>query len=300
MRSTKLISSIISDARYLARALDFNKPSPASMLFKYNIALAKIYKLLNGAKNKMFMACSPIGTAGSSNTLVAIASDNHNYTAASKTISGAFTDYFEGGIIMYSDGTYVYFDTIESVATDHLSAVLTNGASSDIGAGDLSYIAFGYPAWTTNMVSLDGLRVDEISRIWFPTTGDGRFLNEDEIETVGSDSGMVDECGICLTGSSSVTQIRLEIGSSVTNYGGHPIMFFSEKPRWATATTEYVDLPTEYHSILVKEIARMVMVEDLNKKPTPMLENALVSIDTMSQAFEATKKSFEQNMDVPK
>lgn len=297
MRSTKLISSIISDARYLARALDFNKPSPSSMLFKYNIALAKIYKLLNGAKNKMFMACSPIGYSPG---LVALSTENQYYVASIKTISGSFDDTYEGAGIMYSNGTTVYFDTLDSISADHQTAVLTNGSTSDIVAGSLSYIIFPYPTWTNNLISIDGMGVDEISRIWFPTTGDGKFVNEDEIESVGSDSGLVNTCAVCLTGSSSVNKLHLEVGSDVVNYGGFPILFFSERPRWATATTEYVDLPTEFHSTLVKEIARMVMVEDLKRKAPPMLENALVSLDTIGQSYEATKQAFEQNMDVPR
>ena len=293
-RSTITVQQVIADARMLAGAEDYANPTETSMLLKYNLVINKIYKLLNGVKFRRFMAHSPLGTPSAYR--VAIVGDNQTYTASTKTITATTVAAADvGGLVMWYDGTLskAYFSYITS-AVVNTSFVVANGGSANIIATKLSYIVLSPPTGTSH--SIESMRVDDIVRVQFTSAGNAPIVDEDILESVASNPNYDNVSAVAQTGTGGNGVVAVKAGSGVTNNGGFPVIFFEEKPYKATAVTDSVDLPIEYHSMLVEEMARLAVLE-LGAKVPKALENPLLTIESIGQTFDATKQAFARGGD---
>lgn len=297
-RSTTTVKQIIGDARVLSGAMDSTNPTDISMITKYNFVLNKIYKLLNGVKFRRFMASSPLGSP--SDYVQLNAADSKTYTAATKVITSnagppSITTAFVGGLIAWRDHTLskTYLSYIASVDGAG-NATVASGGAVDITAGNLSYIALAPPTGASH--SVEGYRVDNVVRCHFPHAGNAPRVNEDVIESVSGNPNYDNTSAIAFTGVSGAMTIKVGAGSGTTNKGGFPVLFYEEKPFKATTVADLVDLPTEYHAPLVEEIARLTVIE-LGSVVPRALESPLMTLEAMSQAFEATKSAFAESRD---
>jgi len=292
-RSTVTVKQILGDARMLSGALDTAKITDADALVKFNTVLNSIYTRLNGSKYRKFMSCAPIDSGGTSAR--GIRSDNLTYTASTKTITHASAaSTWVGGLVAFEDNAgNVYMSTITSV-TANTSFVVATGPTSNITAGNLSFMVFIPPQSTS--FSIEGYRVDNIVRVHFPLAGDAPILNEDEFESAASNPNYDNHTAYVHTGVSGAATVKFKVGSGTTNSGGYPIMFFEEKPYKATAVTDYVDLPTEYHAILVEEIARLMLIQ-LGTNVPKALENPMMTLTALDGALDATISGFRQSVD---
>jgi len=292
-RSTVSVKQLLGDARMLAGALDTAKITDASAISTYNTVLNAIYSQLNGSKFRKFMSHFPVNSSGSLER--AVRASNHTYTASTKKITHASSlATWVGGLCAFEDNAgAVYFATVTAV-TVSTDFTVSDGPTSNITAGNLSYVVFLPPSTTSQ--SIEGYRADNIIRIQFPLAGNAPKLNEDEIESASSNPNYDSSSSYVQTGVSGAATIKFKFGASVTNYGGYPVMFFEEKPYKATAVTDYVDLPTEYHHILFEEIARQMVLQMGNKVPKA-LENPMMTIGAMDASFDATLQAFATNQD---
>jgi hypothetical protein len=140
--------------------------------------------------------------------------------------------------------------------------------------------------------SINDLRINKIDRIHFTHAGDAPQLNDDEIEYASSNANLDSKTSFSFTGDTSGNEsIKFVCGSSVTNYGGFPIIFFEERPAVATATTDYVDLPLEFHLPLVKEMARLTLLEMQSQVPK-QLESPLMTLGIINEGYRAGVAAF--------
>lgn len=297
-RSTVTLKQALADARMLAGATDYARITDPSMITKYNLVNARIYKLLNGAKYKRFAAHAIASATSATGWVSVLAAANATYTAATKVITNAnAAATWVGGIAIFTDATYVYLSDITAVSVG-VSFTVRDGPVSNITAGNLSYMCLIIPDYTTPL-DIVNYRIDNILRVHFTHAGTGVVVNEDVIESVSSNPNFDYLCAYCQTGHGSLgDSIKIKAGASTTNSGGFPIIFFEEKPYRATAVTDYVDLPTEYHAVLIEEIARLTLIE-LGSKIPKALENPLMTLEAISQSFQATVDTFAQSRDVP-
>ena len=296
MRSTITIKQILADSRMLVQGAGFNysDPTDAAMLTRYNFALPKIYKALNGAKSARFSSAAPVGSPPS--YIAAVAGDNKTYTASTKKITaGTIGATFIGAIVMFSDGTNRYFSYVTAV-TVNTDFTVADGPASDIASGILRYIILRSPIAGTTSYSLDGYRVDEIRRVHGVLAGNAARVSEDTYEGLASNPYYDNSIAIVQTGTGGNPTISRYAGSGTTTGGGYLILFFDEKPRVATATTENVDLPEEYHGPLIEEIARMTLVEVGGTVPKE-LENPLQTLSVFTDTFQMMKEAYLGNLD---
>lgn len=283
-RSTVTWKQINSDVRMLTGAKSAEKITDVNLLSRGNIVNHRIYSLLNGARFVRFFAhCPmPITHGGFEKKLLA---DTATYTGATKTFTCTITSASVGDMIMWTDGsTNTWFST---VATAYAGGVFTvaRGGSQNISTDGLQFILFKVGALTTE--SVNGLRINKIDRIHFPNAGDAPQLNDDEIEYASSNSNLDNKTVFSFTGDTSGNEsIKFACGSGVTNYGGFPIIFFEERPAVATAVTDYVDLPLEFHLPLVKEMARLTLLEMQSQVPK-QLESPLMTLGIINEGFQA-------------
>lgn len=291
-RSTTTIKQVLADARMLCGAENYTNLTNDSMLARYNMVLPDIYKKLNGSVVCRFMDHAPLGTPYT--YVKYVGSDNVTYSATTKRLNvpvGYATD-AEGALVMLWDVSPSPDEAYFAVVTDDDSAngalVLSNGPASDITAGSLSCIILWPPDTSTTTHSLADYRVDKIRRMHFSDAGNGVERDEDVIEGVSSNPNYASAVAWTLTGTGGVQVIKKIAGSSTTNKGGFPIVFFESYPRYATSVDEYVDLPSEYHGALVEELARRTLLE-LGKRVPKTLESPLESLDMISEAYQAAQ-----------
>lgn len=292
-RSTVTVKQLIGDARMLSGALDAAKITDADALVKFNTVLNSIYTRLNGSKFRRFMSHFPIDSGGAG--FYAARGDNKTYTASTKKITNASAAAtWVGGLVMFEDGAgNEYFATVTAI-TANTDFTVSDGPAGNITATNLSYIGVAPPKNTS--ASIEGYRADNIIRIHFPLAGDAPILNEDEIESAASNPNYDNHTSYVHTGVSGNATIKFKVGSGTTNSGGYPIMFFEEKPYKATAVTDSVDLPTEYHSILVEEIARLMIIQ-LGSKVPKALENPMLTLSAFDGVLDATIAGFQNSDD---
>jgi len=293
-RSTVTVQQVIADARMLAGAEDYKNPTETSMLLKYNLVINKIYKLLNGVKFRRFMACSPLGTPAA--YVVAVPGDSKTYTASTRTFTASTIASADvGALVIWYDASNnkSYFSYITSIVAN-TSFVTASGGSDNITATNLSYIVLRAPSGTSH--SIESMRVDDIVKIYFTNAGLAPIVDEDVLESVASNPNYTNVCAIAQTGTGGNSVVSVKAGSGTTNSGGFPVIFFEEKPYKATAVTDFVDLPTEYHSMLVEEMARLAVLE-LGAKVPKSLESPLMTIESIGQTFDATKQAFMRGGD---
>jgi hypothetical protein len=292
-RSSVSVKQIVGDARMLSGALDAAKITDADALVKFNTSLNSIYTRLNGSKFRKFMSHFPIDSGGT--LITASRATNKTYTASTKKIlatSAAST--WVGGLCMFEDNSgNVYFATITAI-TANTDFTVSSGPTSDITAGNLSYGVFLPPQNTSALI--EGYRADNIVRIHLPLAGDAPILNEDEIESASANPNYDSSTAFVHTGVSAAATVKFKVGTSTTNSGGYPVMFFEEKPYKASAVTDYVDLPTEYHSILVEELARQMIIQ-LGSKVPKALESPMLTISAFDGALDETISTFMKSED---
>lgn len=303
MRSAITVKQILSDARMLVRGqgVNFTAPTTDSMLDKYNIALGSIFKLLNGAKVSRYYACAPLGSPAG--YIKILDSDNHTYTAATKTISEAagtaltIDSTWVGALVLYGTaaGPAVYFDTIASVTTD-TSFVVTNGdLTSNLAAGNLWYIVLKKPSDVAN-IGIDSYRIDRIRRVHDTAVGNVARLDPDTYEGVADNPNYDNSVVMEQSGTNVGNVVRITAGSGITR--AWQILFYDESPKVADDTAEYVDLPEEYHGPLIEEIARLTLLE-VGAKVPKALENPLMTLQTFSDVFQASKDALSKSEDKP-
>lgn len=296
MRSTITIKQACSDARMLAKgaSVNYSAPTQVAVLSKYNVALQRVYKLLNGAKIARFYGSAPLGSPAA--FFAAIASDNKTYTGSTKVITATTVDStYIGGLVMFSDDSTTYFATITAV-TLNTDFTVSGGPTGNIASGSLRYIALKPPSATSYSVASH--RIDELRRVHFPTVGNAAKLNEDAFEGLSNNANYDSGAAVVLTGVSSVATIKAYIGSSATNSGGFPVAFFEEKPKVATAFTESVDLPEEFHGPLIEELARMILLDQGINAPKS-LENPLMILQGFVDTFQSIKDAQMNSFDKP-
>ena len=292
-RSSVTVKQIVGDARMLSGALDAAKITDTDALVKFNTSLNSIYTRLNGSKFRKFMSHFPIDSGGADFNI--LRADNYTYTASTKKILHASaSSTWVGGLVAFEDNAgNEYFATITAV-TANTDFTVSDGPTSNITAGNLSAVGFAPPGNTS--ASIEGYRADNIVRIHFPLAGDAPILNEDEIESASANPNYDSSTAFVHTGVSAAATVKLKVGTSTTNSGGYPVMFFEEKPYKATAVTDYVDLPTEYHSILVEELARQMIIQMGSKIPKA-LENPMLTISAFDGALDETISTFARSED---
>jgi len=295
MRSTTTIKQILADARMLVGAENETQVMPETMLTRYNTVLSAIYKQLNGALFSRFMAHAPIGTPASA--IVYTASDGATYTAATKRLSvgAGFADNQEGSLVLivditdpYTVGVYCTYITDDQSGSGYFT--VADGPTANVAATDLAYMVLQLPSSATTTFSIADHRVDKIRRMHFPLVGSGREVNADVIESYTSSPNNANGVGWSHTGTSGNPVVKRAAGTSTTNSGGYPVMFFEELPKYASSVDEYCDLPTEFHAPLIEEIARRTLLE-LGAQVPPMLENPLAAIDLYTETYQATQNA---------
>lgn len=290
--STITLKQIFADARMLVKGVntDFIEPTDKAMLTKYNISLAKIYRLLNGAKITRFLKHAPLGSPAA--YVSAVVADNRTYTASTKVITaGTIGANLIGGLVLFSDGSNRYFAHITAVVVN-TSFTVSDGPTGNIAAGSLRYIALQKPSGGS--YSLDGYRIDELRRVHFPLIGNASIKNEHAFEGLSGNPNYDSDAAVLLTGTGSVNVVRTYEGSSATT--SYPVAFFEEKPKVADDTSESCDLPEEYHGPLVEEIARLLLV-DVGSKVPKSLENPLMTLQAQVDAFQMTKAAYAGSLD---
>lgn len=309
-RSSITVNQILADARMLSGANDYSKVTNESMIAKYNLVLPKIYSLLNGARFRKFMAHAPAGTHSTSTVGInAGLSSGVTYTASTKKITlpvgETISSSAVGGLCLFyyyagpPDGAeYCYFSDVTAVTTN-TDFTVRSGPTFDMGTGTLAYVLIFPPSRTNNTIPISSHRIDKIVGVYFPTRGEGVNVDDDVIESVSGNPNYTNEIAYAQSGTSSGDVLKIIAGSGTTNSGGFPVIFFEEKPYRATTVSDYVDLPTEYHAILCEEIARLTLLE-LGSKIPKALENPLMTLETVSQTFQATLDAFAQSKDAPK
>jgi hypothetical protein len=291
-RSSVSVKQIVGDARMLSGALDAAKITDADALVKFNTSLNSIYTRLNGSKFRKFMSHFPIDSGGID--FNGLLTDNYTYTTSTKKIThGSAASTWVGGLVMFSNGSSVYFATITAV-TANTDFTVSDGPTSNITAGSLTFVGFAPPGNTS--ASIEGYRADNIVRIHLPLAGDAPILNEDEIESASANPNYDSSTAFVHTGVSAAATVKFKVGTSTTNSGGYPVMFFEEKPYKASAVTDYVDLPTEYHSILVEELARQMIIQ-LGSKVPKALESPMLTISAFDGALDETISTFMKSED---
>lgn len=289
-RSTTTIKQVLADARMLCGAENYTNLTNDSMLARLNMVLPDIYKKLNGAVVCRFMDHAPLGTPYT--YVKYVASDNVTFTAATKKLNVpvGYANDAEGGLVIFNDITAgeTYFAVVTDDDSANGSLVLSNGPSTNITAGSLTCIILWPPDTSTTTHSLADYRVDKIRRMHFADAGNGVERDEDVIEGVSSNPNYASAVAWTLTGTGGVQVIKKVAGSSTTNKGGFPVVFFEAYPRYATSVDEYVDLPAEYHGALVEELARRTLLE-LGKRVPKTLESPLEALDMISEAYQAAQ-----------
>lgn len=292
-RSSVTVKQLLGDSRMISGALDSAKITDTDLLVKFNTTLNSIYTRLNGSKFRKFFSSFPVNSGG---TLIrGTRANNFTYTASTKKITHTSADAtWVGGLVMFEDSAgNAYFATATAVtaATDF---TVSNGPAGNITAGNLSFSLFLPPSATSQ--SIEGFRADNIVRIHFPLSGNAPKLNEDDFESASANPNYDSSSSYVHTGVSGNATIRFKFGSSVTNYGGYPVMFFEEKPFKVSAVTDFVDLPVEYHSILVEELARLMIIQLGNKVPKA-LESPMMTLSAFDGALDATITAFANSDD---
>jgi hypothetical protein len=175
----------------------------------------------------------------------------------------------------------------QTYITDDVSGsgyfTVASGPVANVAATDLAYIVLQLPSGTTHAIGEH--RVDMIRRVHFTNAGNGIPRDEDTIEGLASNANYKNAVAWVQSGTGSDGVVKKYAGASTVNSGGYPVIFFDSLPRPATAVTEYVDLPVEYHSVLIEEIARRTCLQ-LGKKVPPSLENPMAAIDAITKARE--------------
>jgi hypothetical protein len=291
-RSTVTVAQIIADARVIAGAMDYNLPTNTSMLAKINMILPSIYKMLNGSIVSRFSGHSPLGTpAGYYTQLTA---DSRTYTASTKKITcGTMASSPLGGlVIFYNSNNLECYLSYVTAYTAGTSFTVASGPAANIASG-LFYIVLLPPSGTSH--TIDEFRLDKMKRIEFPLTGNAYRVNEDVIESLTNIPQYASNNAVVMTGTGDAQVVKVFAGTSVTNNGGTPVIFFDELPKRVTATTDYVDLPTEYHSVLIEELARLTLLEIGGKVPPSLRNSAIETIELISGTWQATQQAYSSN-----
>jgi hypothetical protein len=178
-------------------------------------------------------------------------------------------------------GVYCSYITNDQSASGYV--VLADGPTTNIGAGYCAYIVLLRPTATSH--SIQEHRIDRLRRMHFVNVGNGVPRDEDTIEALSSNANYKNAVAWVQSGTGANAIVKTYAGASTVNGGGFPVVFFDSLPRLATAMTDYVDLPIEYHSVLIEEIARRTLLQ-LGKQIPPALENPMAAIDAITKAAQ--------------
>ena len=277
-RSSTTVQQILADARMLVGAEDYTNIREETLLVRYNLVMPDIYRRLNANLVSRFFDGAPLGTPYGAT--YAVAGDNQTWTAATKRLSiaaGLSVDQTGALVMLVATGqsATVYCTHVTDDVSGSGYLTLASGPAADVAAGGLAYIVLYNPSGTTH--SIEDYRIDRLRRVHFTNAGNGVPRDEDSIEGFSSNANYKNAVAWVQSGSSGSGIVKKYAGASTVNSGGYPVAFFDSLPRPATAVSEYVDLPIEYHSVLIEEIARRTLLQ-LGKKIPSTLENPMAAI----------------------
>jgi len=188
------------------------------------------------------------------------------YTQSSKTITtisdhGLDAPYLGGVVAFYdSDNTIAYMGVIESFPTAKKIKLVSDPVGGNIA--NLVWTANAFP-WYTDGANISSLNIKKINAVRDATNGLAIPMNHNEFEGAEDNPNLTDSVGMWDFGSG----IHLKLGSGLSAHGSDTLHYNAD-PAEITAMTDSVDLETEHHAMIVKDVARQIekAYPDLGKR----------------------------------